>query len=49
MLKSRSASHVAPQVHSMMTKLAQFTDISVALIVGGLSVQVLFHFLLLVH
>ncbi len=28
------------QVHSMITKLAQFTDIRIALVVGGLSVQV---------
>lgn len=28
------------QVHSMVEKLAQFTDVSVALIVGGLSLQV---------
>ncbi|CAL8470679.1 g10221 [Coccomyxa elongata] len=31
---------LAVQVHSMITKLAQFTDIRIALVVGGLSVQV---------
>ena len=28
------------QIHSMVQKLAQFTDVRVALIVGGLSLQV---------
>jgi ATP-dependent RNA helicase DDX27 len=28
------------QVHSMITNLAQFTDIRIALVVGGLSLQV---------
>ncbi len=28
------------QVHSMITKLAQFTDVRTALVVGGLSLQV---------
>lgn len=28
-----------PQIHSMISKLAQFTDISAALVVGGLSLQ----------
>ncbi len=31
---------LAVQIHSMMQKLAQFTDVVAALIVGGLSVQV---------
>lgn len=31
---------LAVQVHSMITKLAQFTDVQAALIVGGLSLQV---------
>ena len=31
---------LAVQIHSMTTKLAQFTDISAALVVGGLSLQV---------
>ncbi len=31
---------LAVQIHSMVTKLAQFTDVSVALVVGGLSSQV---------
>ena len=30
---------LAVQIHSMISKLAQFTDISCALIVGGLSLQ----------
>ena len=30
----------AAQVHSMMTNLAQYTDIRVALVVGGLSLNV---------
>ena len=33
-------SHTWVQVHSMMTNLAQYTDIRVALVVGGLSLNV---------
>lgn len=31
---------LAVQIHSMVQKLAQYTDVQAALIVGGLSVQV---------
>jgi hypothetical protein len=31
---------LAVQIQSMMTKLGQFTDVTAALIVGGLSLQV---------
>ena len=31
--------HYSLQVHSMIQKLAQFTDIQAALVIGGLSLQ----------